>query len=613
MTNKSELLSKKVVSGPVIVKTREKLFVNTSKTYQYILDSNSLGDLLHTTCSKWSQRQAVLRNEGAGFKSITYEDFHRMVFEVACGLENLGIKKGDRVAIISENCLEWSLLDWACQTMGYVTVPIYTTLPPDQMEFILKDAQIYFAFVGNEQIQKKLLDIKGVKSYIIKTKDGKSQHADFKEFLKEGVGAMTHKQWKETTAKIDKSDVATIIYTSGTTGRPKGVMLENKSFLHVCYAAQRVLPINQKDTYLSFLPLSHVFERAVGHILPTSLGACVAYVQNIASLTSDLQSVKPEVMLCVPRLLEAIQKKILDNVAKQSAIHQFLFKLAFDQGLKKAQGKFAPLVWLTDRLVGKKIRARTGGNIRYFVSGGAALEPEVSNFFLAFGFNMIQGYGLTETCAYTTLNHPERNNVESVGEAAWGIDIKIADDGEILVKGPVVMQGYYNLPKETSEVIDEEGWFHTGDVGEFRGKHLVITDRKKDLIILGNGKNVAPQPIENKLKQKSLIQEAVLFGDKSECLCGLFVLDTESVRKKLQELGRQDILESTWPKSDVVRSMLKEQISEVNKNLATYEKVKRFEIISDKFSVETGELTPSMKVKRKVVKQKYNELIESML
>ncbi len=597
----------------VIIRTRSKTFLNTPMAYNYLLDATSLGELFHTVCSKWSNRVAVLRNEGAGFEPLTYKELYQKVHEVACGLKNLGVEKGDRVAIISENCMEWSLVDWAAQTLGVITVPIYTTLPPDQIEYIIENSGAKVAFAGTELVAEKLKNIDNVTTVVLKTKDGKLPHAQLKKFIQDGKGALSSNQWQEISQEIKKDDIATIIYTSGTTGVPKGVMLENKSFLHVCYAAQKVLPINQTDVYLSFLPLSHVFERAVGHVLPTSLGSCVAYAQNLASLNKDLQTVKPTVMLCVPRLLEAIQQRILDNVSKQSKFKQKLFWFAYHQGLRRAQRKFAPLAWLTDRLVGKTIRERTGGKVRYFVSGGAALDPDLCNFYLAFGFNMIQGYGLTETCAYTTLNHPERNNVQSVGETAWGTEIKIAKDGEILVKGPTLMKGYYKMPKETEQVIDSKGWFHTGDIGKFEGKHLCITDRKKDLIILANGKNVAPQPIENKLKQKSLIQEVVLFGDTSESLCALIIPNKEVLNTKLLETGAGKIAEEEWSSSDIVKSLIKEQISSVNKNLAAFEKVKRFEVINATFSVESGELTPSMKVKRNVVKEKYKVIIEKML
>jgi len=324
---------------------------------------------------------------------------------------------------------------------------------------------------------------------------------------------------------------------------------------------------------------------------------------------------QPTIILCVPRFLEATRDKIVDAANKYPTLRKKLFFWALDQGVKRAKGQFAPFSGILDKLVGKRVRERMGGRIRFMVSGGAALPPHVAEFYMAFRLNILQGYGLTETTAASCVNHPDpkRNKYWTVGEPLPGVEAKIAQDGEILIRGPSVMLGYYNLPEQTAEAIDPEGWFHTGDIGEYEGKNIKITDRKKDLLILANGKNVAPQQIENKLKESEFIQEAVLFGDGSEYVFGLVIPNIERVRKKLGETS-EDLPKSDeeLAKLDSVRSLIREEVTKVNKTLADFEKVKKHEVISATFSVESGELTPSLKVKRKVVRERFAEELSRM-
>lgn len=534
-----------------------------------------------------------------GFKPISYSKLYEVVHSYAGAISSLGLKKGDKLAIQSESCKEWAFVDWACQTLGIVVVPIYPTLPADQTQYIVRDCGTSIVISSTPEQAGKVADVEGVRSVLLKGEESIDQ------MVNEGVGAMPLADWEAGIDAIQPSDVATIIYTSGTTGLPKGAMLSHEAFCFICESALESLPINHDDTFLSFLPMSHVYERVAGQALPISAGATIAYAKSLMTLANDMLTVKPTVMLCVPRFLEATRDRILDAVKKDTPLKQKLFTWALNEGAKKNEGRFAPFAGILDRLVGAKIRARTGGRIRFFVSGGAALPPHVSRFYRAFGLDVLQGYGLTETTAATCVNHPDRNDPDTVGEPLQGVEVKIAPDGEILMRGPSRMIGYYNLPKETAEAIDSDGWFHTGDIGQFEGARLKITDRKKDLLILANGKNVAPQPIENKLRESPLISEAVLFGDGNEFVYGLIVPNWDRVRNELNSAATNAELVSC----DDVKKLIRGEVDKVNQTLADFEKVKRHTLLDAEFTIEGGELTPSLKVKRKVVKEKFaNEL-----
>lgn len=539
----------------------------------------------------------MLYPDGKEFASLTYEQLEHRVRGYCQALLDWGVKRGDRVALQSENCVEWALIDWACRCLGVVLVPIYPTLPADQTEYIVRDAQCFGVISSTPEQQEKVASIDLPKRLIA-------------ELAKDAARTeMPVDQWEQEIDAAGPEDVTTFIYTSGTTGNPKGAMLPHRAILHVCKFVDDNLPLNHHDTFLTFLPMSHVYERVAGQALPVFMGATIAYSKGLASLGNELKVIKPTILLCVPRFLEATMDKILDGVRKKKPIEQRLFFWALDQGAKRAEGKFAPFAGILDKLVGEKIRAHTGGRIRFFVSGGAALPPHVARFYMAFRLTVLQGWGLTETSAGTTLNWPERNKYWTVGEPL-GMELKIAEDGEILTRGPGLMLGYWNLPEETAQAIDAEGWFHTGDIGEFEGASLKITDRKKDLLVLANGKNVAPQKIENLLKESHLIQEAVLFGDGNEYVYGLILPNLERLRAHLRDTTSTD---EALVASEAARSAIKAEVDQVNRNLADFERVKRHALLAAQFSIETGELTPSLKVKRKVVFAKYKEILDTLV
>jgi len=551
----------------------------------------TLGQMLRATVQKFPDRLAIT-TIGKGAIAWTYRDLFDRVGRYAAVLSTKGLQRGDRICVISENCPEWPVLDWACQCLGYILVPIYPSLPKDQSEYIVRDSGAKLIVLGAADQAPKVaglpiesLQLKGLDELAMGTQP-RALDADI------------------DTAKDE--DPCTIIYTSGTTGTPKGAVMPHQAFVHVCVAAKDHIHVDQNDRFLGFLPMSHVYERVAGQCLPIYLGATICVSKGLASLATEMREFKPTVMLCVPRFLENLRHRIMDAAAKEKPLQKRLFEMFVAQGIKKARGEFAPLHGLLDPLVGKKIRERAGGELRYFVSGGAALAPAVAEFYIAVGFVILQGYGLTETSGGTFVNRPEDNRYWTVGPAL-DMECKIAEDGEILVRGRGNMLGYHNLPAETAAAIDPEGWFHTGDVGEFEGKNLKITDRKKDILVLANGKNVAPQKIENLLKATDHIAEAVVLGDGMEYLIALIVPNFEKIRGELG-LPETELLST----NSSARALIKKDVDSVSKSLAAFEYVKKHAVIDRPFSIESGELTPSLKVKRKVVGEKYKDVIDSM-
>jgi long-chain acyl-CoA synthetase len=554
----------------------------------------TLAQMLRSSVQQYRDRTAFV-TFGKGAISWSYGELYDRVRRYAAVLDQLGLAPGDRIAISSDNCPEWALFDWASQCLGLVVVPLYPTLPADQAGYIVKDSGVKAVVSGSPEQAAKFDQVQTLMLTGPGSIDEKAATASFDA--------------KKIDASIDGGDPespCTIIYTSGTTGTPKGAVMPHRAFVHVCQAAKAHINVSETDSFLSFLPMSHVYERVAGQCLPISLGASICFSKSLAALGNEMAVFKPTVMLCVPRFLENFKDRIEGAAAKEKPIKKKLFQLALQQGVRHAKAQFAPLYSTLDKLVGAKIRARVGGQLRYFVSGGAALSPAVAEFYMAFGFKVLQGYGLTETSGGTFVNKPENNRYWTVGEPL-AMECKIAPDGEILIRGPGNMLGYYNLPAETAEAIDADGWFHTGDIGEFEGVNLKITDRKKDILVLANGKNVAPQKVENKLKTSAHIQEAVVLGNGMDHCVALIVPNFESIRQALN-LADDAVLGS----NDAARLLIKREIDALNKTLAPFEMVKKHALLDQPFTIESGELTPSLKVKRKVVAAKYADVISKL-
>ena len=493
----------------------------------FIAEAESMGDVLRRSCEKYAGRPAILVPTKESFTTLTYSDLWEEVVRYARAIDSLGLQKGDRVCVIGETCVEWVIVDWACQCLGLVTVPIYPTLPPDQAQYIVKDCGAKAAICADKKQADKVVAVDGLNVLVWNEEDGY-------EHVFKNESTLTEDELNTRISAVSKDELATLIYTSGTTGNPKGVMLTHNCFISLSAPIQEGFPVDETDSFFIFLPLSHVFARFVGQFLSVAIGGSTAFAGSIASIAKDMNNMQPTVVIAVPRFLEAMRAKIIDNVEKSGGLKKTLFYSALSQSLKRHKGQFAPFAGALDSIVGKKIRERTGGKIRFFVSGGAALSPHVNEFYNAINLTVVQGYGLTETTAASSLNHPDDNRSHTVGAPLPGVEIKIAGDGEILQKGPSVMMGYFNLPEATAEAIDADGWFHTGDIGEWDGEHLLITDRKKDILVLSNGKNISPLLVESKLKESEYINEVVLFGDGIEYCCALIIPEFERIKTWLE-------------------------------------------------------------------------------
>ncbi len=572
-----------------------------------------------------AEKPALLVKRDREYHPITYRELYRRVFACARGLHALEVRAGDRVAILAENGPEWAITDWANLCLGALTVPIYPTLTAQQVADILRDAEPVAMLVSDKRQLRKAreaLEETGLTLKLISIQPDETGTATTFEELLQLPGELTESQFQRIACSIEPDEVATLIYTSGTTGEPKGAMLTHRNFISNIEACLEVIEWNQNDILLSFLPLSHVFERCCGHFLPIYAGLTIAYAESLFTLAADMLQVRPTLMLGVPRFFESVRDRILNSVREQTPLKQRLFWQAHSVGKVVSrcwrEGRPCPfptrlLHAVLDRLVGEKIRARTGGRLRLFISGGAALPREIAEFFHAFGILILEGYGLTETSPVLTVNPPHAPRFGSVGKPIPGVEIRIAEDGEILARGPNIMKGYYKKPEATAAVIDPDGWFHTGDIGYLDAQgYLYITDRKKDILVLANGKNVAPQRIENLLRASPYIQEVVVFGDGMSAPVALIVPDMEH----LKEYAHQQELDATDIRSllehDMVLRLYRQEIEKVNRELADFERVKAFRLLPNPFTIESGELTPTLKVKRRVVAQKYAALIQEM-
>jgi long-chain acyl-CoA synthetase len=560
---------------------------------------------------------------------IPAEEFLERVERVALGLVELGIRPGDRVALLSENRPEWSIVDLAILSLGAVNVPIYTTQAVEQVRYILEDSGARLLFVSGKKVFKHARPgVEGVASlerivfFDVEAAQGFERARTLPEL--EEKGSMRRKlepeAFERCLAAVRPDDLATIIYTSGTTGEPKGVMLTHENFISNVLSISGSLPIFPTDVALSVLPLSHIFERSVFYVFCRN-GVSVHYSASFDQVGEHLREVRPTIMTAVPRLFEKVYHKIVKRGMSAKGWKRKVFEDAMAVGQRYAElrdkRKRVPLSLkfkqsVADRLVFSKWREGVGGRLRYFVSGGAALSPALSYSFLAAGIPILQGYGMTETCV-VSANRPEENVVGSVGLVFPGIEVKIAGDGEIIVRGPNIMRGYYGKPEDTAEVL-KDGWFATGDVGRMdEHGHLYITDRKKDLFKLSNGKYIAPQLVESLIKQSELVSQVVVIGAGRKQPAALIVPDWEALAEALQKNGT----EPPRTRAEISRTpdavkIVQREIIQLTTELADYERVRRVALLSEEFTIDGGELTPTLKVKRRVVDEKYRALIDEL-
>jgi long-chain acyl-CoA synthetase len=562
---------------------------------------------------------------GQGWQVLTYAQVNDRVRRVALGLQALGIAPGDRVALLSENRPEWVIADLAILAAGSVSVPIYPTLPASQVAYILGDSGAKAVVVSDakqlakaEAARDSCPDLHAI---VVMDADAAQEGVlSLDALIAKGDAENLAEAYETRRDAVTPDDLMSIIYTSGTTGNPKGVMLSHRNMAASLDAGSQSYPqfVPPYDSFLSFLPLCHIFERVVS-LMTLTQGAHTYFNDSIFKIVDNMADVHPNVMVCVPRVFESIHERIEDGVAKAPPKRRKLFAWALAVGDKAAQSRNAghslsPLLaaqhMVANKLVLSKARARFGGALKFFVSGGAPLNPRTAHFFNALGVPILEVWGLTEV-ALATSNPYGRAKVGTVGKPATGVQVQVASDGELLVKSKGVMQGYWHLPEATAEAIDGEGWFHSGDIGEIDSDGYVkITDRKKDILVLANGKKVAPQQIETILKHSPYISEIVLLGDKSETVKALVVPNFDALKTWAKEQGQDKPTNETLVADPAVRKLIKADIDKRSKDLADFEKVRRFALIDHTFSIEAGELTPTLKVKRKVVAEKYGALLE---
>ena len=592
-------------------------------------EAKTLNDIYAVTSE--IARPAIMKyKRGDRWMDITVADFRDRVRWFSTGLHELGVKAGDRVGILAENRPEWTMADFAILCASAVSVPVYPTLLGWQVEYILNDAGTVAIVCSDEEQLNKVLEIRShvptLQNIIVcdpppTAAPGVLTFADVVARGKAFEEKHGRTWFDGSRAQRKPDDLATLVYTSGTTGNPKGAMLTHGNITSNVNAVRANVPFEAGDIALSILPLSHILERMVD-FLYLYKGGCIAYAENVTKVADNLQEVKPEFFAAVPRLFEKMRARIMDNVASAPAVRQKIFhwalgvaeeRLPYRVELKPMPFGLKMKSAVADKLVFSKIIARLGGNVKYVVSGGAPLSAELAAFFIGAGVEILEGYGLTETSPVIAVNRPDRRRIGTVGPVAEGIEVKIASDGEILTRGPHVMLGYWNNPEATAQAIDSERWFHTGDIGEIDSDgFLKITDRKKDIIINAYGKNIAPQPLEALLKSSPYVGTPVLIGDRRKFLTALIVPNFEKLERDATERGITFSNRDELVGNAAVKAMIQSEIDRFNQNLDRQEKIRRFALLPRDFTIEEDEITPSLKVKRKVIDKKYKQVIDQL-
>ena len=572
-----------------------------------------------------SDRAVMLRVNGR-WEPMSSREFLRRIAGVSNALEQLGVKPGDRVGIFAPNRPEWHIADFAVMGLGAADVPIYFNESPDRIVYILNHSGAEIVFVAGEMQTRRLLECRGrlnsVKHIICAAAPADLGEDLLRyETLAASSGDEAIAEYRLRAARVTSDDVATIIYTSGTTGEPKGVVLTHNNLSSNEEVSAGSFEMTPEDTAVSFLPLSHVYERVIdyGYLFR---GVHVAYVERMEDLPQALLEVHPTLSAAVPRVFEKLYANIMQKGHENTGVKRRLFDWAIGVAKRsvkwRAYGERAPLnlrvLWnIADRVVYKKIREGVGGRMRSFISGGGPLARELAEFFWAVGIPVYQGYGLTETSPVVSANSPKANRVGSVGKPIRHVDVRLAEDGEIFVHGPCVMRGYYEKPEETRAVISRDGWLATGDIGRLDADgYLYVTDRKKDLFKTAAGKFVAPQPVENLLKTKPLILNAVLVGDKRKFIAALIVPNFANVEAAARQQGRTFASHEQLAADPWVHELIGQDVERINSSLAQYETIKRFALLDHDFTFDGGQLTYTLKVKRRVIEERYAKIIEGL-
>ncbi len=572
----------------------------------------------------YDKPDAFRQQRRGAYTSISHRDALAAVKRAACGLLALGLSKGDRVALLSENRLEWVIADLAILSAGCVTVPIYATLPPNQVEFILRDAEVRAAFVSDrtqfDKIGPSRSRLPGLQHvFSFEAVGGDAAVMTLDELMQKGAAA-PEPLFEERLSAIGAKDWASIIYTSGTTGDPKGAILTHENFVSNVIACTRVFTIGPRDRCLSCLPLSHAFERTAGYYAALHRGATIVYPENVAAVAENLRRVRPTFIVCVPRLFEKLHDAIESAASAGPAVKKkallWALRAAGDYDEQSRAGGPRPAARLrrslAEALVFGRIKARMGGRMRFFVSGGAPLRRDIAEFFHLAGLPILEGYGLTEASPVVSVNTFDHFKIGTVGRPIPGVEVRIAGDGEILVRGPNVMQGYFKQPAHTDDVL-RDGWLHTGDIGTLDDEgYLSITDRKKDIIVTAGGKNVAPQMIEGLLQSSEFISQVVIVGNERKFISAVIVPDFERLAAFARSAGIQFANAADLLKHPGVVDKIRDEIDRASAPLAGFERIKKFVLAERKFSIERDEMTPTLKLKRRVIERKFRTDIDAL-
>jgi long-chain acyl-CoA synthetase len=592
--------------------------------------SATIAQLFLDVCDSFhgrTDKHVYVQRVNGAWTHLTHDQLKYRVEAFAEALLRLGINPGDRVGIVAENRLDWPMVDFAMVGMGVIDVPVFPTLTAKQLQFIYADCSATCVIVSNatqlnkiEQVWNELPDLK----HVIVMNDVQSDDprvVSLQKLIDDAESTTDAKtraeQYRERAMSVSPDDTLTLIYTSGTTGNPKGVILTHGNLISNVMNSKNVVTLSERDSLLSYLPLCHIFERMAGFYLAFSVGATVTITDSIETVAELMQIVRPTIMTSVPRLFERIRMRVLGNVQKEAPLKQAIFQWAFSVGEKWINGHRGPIMGIqhaiADKLVFSKVRARTGGNLRFFVSGGAALNPEIGRFFQILGIVILEGYGLTESSPVISIHRLEDVVIGTVGTPLSSVEVRIAPDGEILARGASIMKGYWNNPEATRESLDEQGFLHTGDIGILTDRgHLKITDRKKHLLVSSGGKNIAPQPIEAAIAQCQYVDQVIVIGDAREYCTAIVVLDKDAVKGWGEKHGASASTAEEIAQNQQLISAIERELNALQKDLSKYEKARRYAFLVEPFTVENGLLTPTLKVKRKAVLERYADLIDGL-
>lgn len=585
-----------------------------------MMNVTRLFDLIPYQLEKYPKSDALAWKNNGKWETFSTAQVQQIVQQVSLGLMALGLKKDDKVAIITPNRPHFNFIDFALQQIGAVSVPIYPTITVEDYSYIFNDAEVQYVFVYDKELYLKVVEAQKTATTIkdVFTFLPVNGVRHWEELIQLGQNQSVEELEKRKAA-VTSEDLLTLIYTSGTTGRPKGVMITHHNIISNYKACTPLMPVTHEHRALSFLPMCHIYERMLVYLY-ISVGVSIYYAESLETLGENLKEVKPHIFTTVPRLLEKVYDKIVAKGAELTGIKRKLFYWALDLGLKYDINKnlgfwYNIQLSLANKIIFNKWREALGGNVKAVVSGSAALQARLAKVFWAAQVPVMEGYGLTETSPVISVNrvNPKENRIGTVGPLIEGVEVMLAPDGEILTRGPHIMKGYYKRPDLTAEVIDSDGWFHTGDIGTFiENKYLKITDRKKEMFKTSGGKYIAPQLVENKFKESRYVEQIMVLGEGQKFPSALIVPAFDSIKSWCAIKGIPYTTDAEMLQHKSVVEKFQREVDEMNEHFAQWEKIKKFALLPALFTIDGGELTPTMKLKRKVIMQKYASQIEKL-